>query len=297
VTNLEGKHQPKPEWLKIRPPSGENYKKIKGIVSNLKLNTVCSEANCPNVHECWGAGTATFMIMGDVCTRGCRFCNVKTGNPKGYLDPEEPINVAESVRDLDLEYVVLTSVDRDDLPDGGAHHFANTIIETKILNKNITIEVLIPDFGSNWDALEILVNSKPDVIGHNVETVERLSPKVRDRKASYRQSLNVLEKIKEINPQTFTKSSIMLGLGETEEEIFATMKDLRSVNVDILTFGQYLQPSKKHLDVVEFVHPDKFKYYSEEAIKLGFSFVPSGPLVRSSYKAGEFFIKNTLLKK
>jgi len=297
VSNLEEKRQAKPEWLKIRLPSGENYKKIKGLVSNLKLNTVCSEASCPNVSECWGAGTATFMIMGDVCTRGCKFCHIKTGNPKGFLDLEEPKNIAESVRDLHLEYVVLTSVDRDDLIDGGASHFANTITETKKLNKNITIEVLIPDFKADWNALEVLVKAKPDVIGHNVETVERLSSKVRDPRASYKQSLEVLKKIKEIDSKILTKSSIMLGLGETEEEIFATMRDLRSVNVDILTLGQYLQPSKKHLEVVDFVHPDKFKYYSEEAVKIGFSFVPSGPLVRSSYKAGEFFIKNTLLKK
>jgi lipoic acid synthetase len=285
----------KPEWLKIRPPSGENYKRIKGMLAELNLHTVCEEAHCPNINECWGGGTATFMLLGDTCTRGCRFCAVKTGNPKGVVDENEPVKIASSIQKLSLEYIVLTSVDRDDLPDGGSNHFARTITETKKLDSKVIIEVLIPDFRGDWEALANIVRAKPEVIAHNIETVERLTPSVRDRRAPYHQSLALLEKVKEMDPAIFTKSSIMLGLGETEEEILITMKDLRDKGVDVLTLGQYLQPTKKHLPVVEFITPEKFDYYAIAGEKMGFAYVASGPLVRSSYKAGEYFIKHNLV--
>jgi lipoic acid synthetase len=287
----------KPEWLKIRPPSGDNYKRIKNLLKELNLHTVCEEAHCPNVHECWGGGTATFMLLGDTCTRGCRFCAVKTGNPKGVVDEQEPVKIADSVKQLALDYIVLTSVDRDDLPDGGSGHFARTISETKLRDPNVIIEVLIPDFRSDWNALANIVRAKPEVISHNVETVERLTPTVRDKRAPYWQSLNLLEKVKEMDPAIFTKSSIMLGLGESEEEIFITMKDLRARDVDVLTLGQYLQPTKKHLPVTEYITPEKFAFYATEGEKMGFAYVASGPLVRSSYKAGEYFIRHNLIKR
>ena len=290
------KYEPKPEWLKIRPPAGENYKRIKGLLNGLKLFTVCEEAHCPNVHECWGGGTATFMLMGDTCTRGCRFCAVKTGNPKGVLDEQEPVKIAESIEKLNLEYIVLTSVDRDDLPDGGSNHFAQTIMEIKKRDAKVIVEVLIPDFKGDWDCLDNIVKAKPEVIAHNIETVESLTPKVRDKRATYKQTLDLLAKVKEKNSTIFTKSSIMLGLGETEEEILKTMQDLRKVDTDILTLGQYLRPSVKHLPVIDYITPEKFLYYEEMGKKLGFKYIASGPLVRSSYKAGEYFIKNSLLK-
>lgn len=294
---MEKTYQPKPEWLKIRPPAGENYKRIKALVKDLNLNTVCEEAHCPNVHECWAGGTATFMLLGDTCTRGCRFCAVKTGNPSGIVDELEPIKISDSIQKLTLEYVVLTSVDRDDLPDGGAGHFAQTIIEIKNKDKNVIVEVLIPDFKGNYNHLDKIVKAKPEVIAQNVETVERLTHKVRDKRSGYWQTLNLLAKVKDLDPTIFTKSSIMVGLGETEEEIIQTMKDLRSVDTDVLTLGQYLRPTKKHLPVMEFVTPEKFAYYEKVGLELGFKYVASGPLVRSSYKAGEFFIKNTLVKR
>lgn len=294
---MEKTYQPKPEWLKIRPPAGENYKRIKALVKDLNLNTVCEEAHCPNVHECWAGGTATFMLLGDTCTRGCRFCAVKTGNPNGIVDELEPIKISDSIQKLTLEYVVLTSVDRDDLPDGGAGHFAQTIIEIKNKDKNVIVEVLIPDFKGNYNHLDKIVKAKPEVIAQNVETVERLTHKVRDKRSGYWQTLNLLAKVKDLDPTIFTKSSIMVGLGETEEEIIQTMKDLRSVDTDVLTLGQYLRPTKKHLPVMEFVTPEKFAYYEKVGLELGFKYVASGPLVRSSYKAGEFFIKNTLVKR
>lgn len=293
----EKKYEPKPEWLKIRPPAGENYKRIKGMLKELNLHTVCEEAHCPNVHECWGGGTATFMLMGDTCTRGCRFCAVKTGNPKGVLDELEPIKISDSISKMDLEYVVLTSVDRDDLPDGGAGHFAQTITEIKKKASKIIVEVLIPDFKGDWTALEKIVKAKPEVIAQNVETVERLTSKVRDKRAGYQLTLNLLAKVKELDNSIITKTSIMLGLGETEEEVFKTMEDLRKVGTDVLTFGQYLRPSKKHLPVIDYITPEKFAFYETEGMKMGFRYIASGPLVRSSYKAGEYFIKNSILKK
>jgi lipoic acid synthetase len=290
-------YKSKPEWLKIRPPSGENYKRIKSLLRDLNLYTVCEEAHCPNIHECWGGGTATFMLMGDTCTRGCRFCAVKTGNPKGFLDQDEPIKISSSIEKLSLDYVVLTSVDRDDLPDGGAAHFAQTIKEIKIRDSKVIVEVLIPDFRGDNNALDKIIEAEPEVIAHNVETIDRLTSKVRDKRATYIQSLNVLRRVKEINPKIFTKTSIMLGLGESEEEVIQAMHDLRNNNVDILTFGQYLRPTKKHLPVIEYITPDKFKYYEEIGLDLGFIYVASGPLVRSSYKAGEYFLKNKILNR
>ncbi|MFN4150136.1 MAG: lipoyl synthase, partial [Candidatus Sericytochromatia bacterium] len=289
--------EPKPEWLKIRPPAGENYKRIKGLLKEESLYTVCEEAHCPNVHECWAGGTATFMLMGDPCTRGCRFCAVKTGNPKGVLDHEEPYKISSSIGKLNLEYVVLTSVDRDDLPDGGSGHFAQTIVEIKKKDSKVIVEVLIPDFKGDWSALQKIIDAKPEVIAHNIETIERLTPTVRDKRAGYKQTLDLLDQVKKVDPSIFTKSSIMIGLGETEEEVFKTMEDLRSVDTDILTLGQYLRPTKKHLPVVEFVTPEKFAYYEKKGMEMGFKYIASGPLVRSSYKAGEYFIKNELIKK
>lgn len=290
-------HQVKPEWLKIRPPSGENYKRIKSLLQETKLHTVCEEAHCPNVHECWGGGTATFMLMGDTCTRGCKFCAVKTGNPRGLLDKDEPVKISESIEKLRLDYVVLTSVDRDDLQDGGAGHFAQTIKEIKKRDSKVIVEVLIPDFKGNDESLAKIIEANPEVISHNIETVERLSPKVRDKRANYRQSLNLLKRVKEINPKIFTKTSIMLGLGETEEEVIQSMQDSREYNIDIFTLGQYLRPSKKHLPVMEYVTPEQFKKYKKIGKEIGFLYVASGPLVRSSYKAGEYFLKNKILNR
>ncbi|MFN8791086.1 MAG: lipoyl synthase [Bdellovibrionales bacterium] len=287
---------PKPEWLKVRAPSGENYSRIKDMLGDLKLATVCQEAKCPNIGECWSGGTATFMLMGEVCTRGCRFCNVKTGNPKGKIDPFEPEKVAYSISQMNLEYVVITSVDRDDLEDQGAHHFARTVATIKKLSPDLIVEILTGDFQGNLDLVNIVVDSRPDVFAHNVETVERLTPSVRDPRAKYRQSLSVLEGVKRRDPSRYTKSSIMLGLGEKDEEVLQTLHDLRSVGCDVVTFGQYLQPTARHLKVEEFIHPDKFKHWQTTAESMGFLYVASGPLVRSSYRAGEFFMKGIIEK-
>lgn len=281
----------KPDWLKVRAPSGENYERIKDMLGNLKLATVCQEAQCPNMGECWSGGTATFMLMGEVCTRGCKFCHVKTGNPKGKLDPLEPEKVAYSIAQMDLEYVVITSVDRDDLPDQGSSHFARTVRTIKKLDPGVIVEILTPDFRGDQELVTQLADSLPDVFAHNVETVERLQKKVRDPRANYKQSLSVLETVKKHDPTRFTKTSLMLGLGETDEEIMQTLKDLRAIDCDVVTFGQYLQPTGSHLDVIEYITPDKFKYWQKTAEDMGFLYVASGPLVRSSYRAGEFFMK------
>lgn len=286
--------QRKPDWLKIRPPGGANYLELKALVHGLGLATVCEEAHCPNIAECWSGGTATLMLMGDTCTRGCRFCHVKTGNPRGKLDPDEPRKVGEAIAKLALTYVVLTSVDRDDLPDGGAEHFALTIEALHERCPDTFVEVLIPDFRADETALRRLAAARPDVVAHNVETVERLTPRVRDKRAGYEQSLEVLRIVKRIDPRLYTKSSIMLGLGESREEILATMGDLREAGCDVLTLGQYLRPSPRHLPVAEFVSPDEFERYREEAERMGFLYVASGPLVRSSYKAGEMFMEGYL---
>ncbi len=286
----------KPEWLKVRPPSGDNYKRLKVLSSELSLHTVCEEAHCPNIAECWGGGTATFMLLGDVCTRGCRFCAVKSGNPNKVVDELEPLKIALALKQMNLSYVVLTSVDRDDLPDGGAAHFAQTILETKKHNPSMLIEVLTPDFRGDLGAVERIVRAHPDVFAHNIETVERLQAKARDVRASYVQSLKELKSIKEVDPSIYTKSSIMLGLGETDEEVVQSMKDLRAVGVDILAIGQYLRPSSWHLKVEEYVHPSKFEEYRKIGESFGFKFVASGPLVRTSYRAGEFFMENLIRK-
>jgi lipoic acid synthetase len=287
---------PKPTWLKVKAPTGENYNRIKNMLGDLKLATVCQEAKCPNMGECWAGGTATFMLMGDVCTRGCKFCHIKTGNPKGVLDPLEPEKVGFSIAQMGLEYVVITSVDRDDLPDQGSGHFARTVRTIKKLDANVIVEILTPDFRGVDELITLLTDSKPDVFAHNVETVERLQKFVRDPRANYQQSMHVLELVKKHDPTRFTKTSLMLGLGETDDEILQTLKDLRRVQCDVVTFGQYLQPTAQHLKVEEYITPEKFQFWQKTAEDLGFLYVASGPLVRSSYRAGEFFMKAMIEK-
>lgn len=286
----------KPNWLKVKAPTGENYEQIKKMLGELKLATVCQEAKCPNMGECWSGGTATFMLMGEVCTRGCRFCNVKTGNPKGKIDPLEPEKVGYSIAQMNLKYVVITSVDRDDLPDQGANHFARTIRTIKKLNPQLIVEVLTPDFRGEQELVNILADAKPDVFAHNIETVERLTPKVRDPRATYSQSMQVLKMVKQRDPSRYTKSSIMLGLGEKDSEVQKTLEDLREIGCDVVTFGQYLQPTKRHLKVMEYIQPEKFQMWQKIAEDMGFLYVASGPLVRSSYRAGEFFMEGIIEK-
>ncbi len=284
----------KPDWLTVRPAAGENHAQLKQLFSGLNLHTVCEEAHCPNVHECWGGGTATLMLMGDVCSRACRFCMVTPGRPNGALDPLEPENVAFALSQMGLTYVVLTSVDRDDLPDGGASHLARTISLIKDRMPDLLVEVLIPDFQDDLDSLRTVVEARPDVVAHNIETTLSLTPSVRDRRAGYWQSLSVLRNVKKIRRRLYTKSSIMVGLGETEEEVLQAMTHLRQAGVDFLTVGQYLRPSGRHLKVEEYVRPETFAYYRKAGEKLGFMYVASGPLVRSSYRAGEYFIRSTI---
>ncbi|PIQ25818.1 lipoyl synthase [bacterium (Candidatus Blackallbacteria) CG17_big_fil_post_rev_8_21_14_2_50_48_46] len=296
LTDRPLSRQPKPPWLKVRLAGGENYAHLKQILRERELNTVCEEARCPNIGECWGGGTATFMLMGDTCTRGCRFCAVKTAKRGQPLDADEPQKVAEAIAAMDLDYVVLTSVDRDDLPDGGAGHFAQTVEAIRLAHPRILIEVLIPDFQEDPAALDRLIAAKPDVIAHNLETVARLSKQVRDAKASYQGSLNVLAYIKQKDPSRYTKSALMLGLGETDAEVEQALNDLRAYQTDILTIGQYLQPTSKHLPVLDFIPPEKFAEWQKICEDKGFLYTASGPLVRSSYRAGELFVKNLLLK-
>jgi lipoyl synthase len=285
---------PKPKWLTVDPPKGENYQDLKGLFRTLNLHTVCEEAHCPNVHECWGGGTATLMLMGDVCSRACRFCVVTPGKPQGVLDQLEPESIAFALSQMGLTYVVLTSVDRDDLPDGGASHFAKTIKLVKERNPGILVEVLIPDFQGDLDALRQVVDASPDVIAHNIETTMSLTSRVRDPRAHYWQSLSVLRNVKKLDPHIYSKSSIMVGLGETEEEVAQSMVHLRQAGVDFLTVGQYLRPSQRHLKVMEYVRPEQFERYRGIGEGLGFRYVASGPLVRSSYRAGEFFIRSAI---
>jgi len=280
----------------VKLPSGETYSRIRSIIRKHRLHTVCDEALCPNISECWGSGTATIMLLGDTCTRACRFCAVKTGNPRGYVDWDEPRRVAEAVKELNLDYVVLTSVTRDDLEDGGASIYAETVRLIKEACPDIIVEVLIPDFNNDLNALKMVVESGVDVVAHNIETVERLTPKVRDPRAGYWKSLKTLKIVKDLSSKIYTKSSIMLGLGERDDEVVKAMRDLRSVGADILTIGQYLQPTRHHLPVVEYVTPEKFRWFKEIGERLGFLYVASAPLVRSSYKAGEYFIKHVLHK-
>ena len=291
----------KPEWLKIRPPAGENYTQIKGLLRERKLHTVCEEAHCPNVAECWASGTATFMLGSDTCTRACRFCAIKTSRTPPALDPEEPFHIAESVAALGLHYVVLTSVDRDDLKDGGATHFAQTIREIKRLDPSIIVEALVPDFRGDREAIQIIVDSKLDVYAHNIETVKRLQYRVRDPRAAYVQSMETLRVAKRyaesLGHELFTKSAIMLGLGEEEHELEEAFQDLRAYDCDVLTMGQYLRPSMDHLPVENYVTPEQFTQLGKKAEAAGFLYVASGPMVRSSYRAGEFFIQGVIEKR
>ncbi len=277
--------EPKPAWLKVTIPTGEVFGQVRSIVKEHRLHTVCEEAMCPNIGECWSRGTATFMLMGHICTRACRFCAVDTGNPMGKLDLDEPAGVAESVRLMRLKYVVLTSVDRDDLPDGGAYHFAKTVQAIKRENPGTRVEALTPDFGGNTHCVDLVLDSGVDVYAQNIETVRRLTHPVRDIRASYDRTLAVLAHAKQARPDVIVKTSVMLGLGETREEITETMRDLRAVGVDVVTFGQYLRPTHHHLPVERYVPPAEFDEIREEGLALGFMEVVSGPLVRSSYKA------------
>jgi lipoic acid synthetase len=276
-----------PDWIKARMPSGENYHDLKRLLRGLTLNTVCEEARCPNIGECWDQRTATIMILGDVCTRACGFCAVKTGKPT-WFDDDEPRRVAEAIQQLNLEHVVVTSVARDDLPDGGAHAFADTIRQMKAASPGMGVEVLIPDFNGQDEPLRTVMEARPDILNHNVETVERLQKPVRKR-ARYGRSLHVLEQAKtfaqEIGYPAHTKTSLMVGLGETREELSQTFRDIRAVDTDILTIGQYLRPSPQHLELIRYYHPDEFAVMKDEALALGFRHVESGPLVRSSYHA------------
>jgi lipoic acid synthetase len=279
----EEPRQQRPGWLKVRIPAGENYSRLKSLIARHGLHTVCEEARCPNMGECWNAGTATFMILGDICTRSCGFCAVRTGRPQG-LDLEEPVRVAEAIRRMEVRHAVITSVNRDELADGGASIFAETIRQARIVSPGIKIEVLIPDFrGVSW-ALQIVIDARPDILNHNIETVPRLYSLVRPQ-AKYARSLELLERAKRNG--MVTKSGLMLGLGETMEEVVRVLADLRLAGCDILTIGQYLQPTKQHLPVHRFVFPDEFKMLKLRGLEMGFKHVESGPLVRSSYHAGQ----------
>lgn len=276
----------KPEWIKVRLPNNPKFFSTKALITDLRLNTVCESAQCPNRWECWSGGTATFMIAGDRCTRACGFCAVTTAKPFA-LEEDEPQRVAEAVRRMKLRHIVITAVARDDIKDGGAAHFAKTIEAIRAVEPEMVIEVLTPDFHAKEECLQIVAAARPHIFNHNLETVERLTPLVRSR-AKYPVSLKVLARMKQIAPEMVTKSGIMLGLGEKEPEIFQTMDDLREAGVQVLTIGQYLRPSPQHLPVVEYIHPDVFKTYERIAYEKGFEFVASGPLVRSSYHAADY---------
>ncbi|AWN82280.1 lipoyl synthase [Candidatus Cardinium hertigii] len=271
----------RPSWLKVKLPIGKRYAAVRSLVDKYRLHTICTSGNCPNMGECWGAGTATFMILGNVCTRSCSFCAVATGRPMVY-DKEEPKRVAKAIQLMGVKHAVITSVNRDELKDRGAEIWYQTVVETKALTPTTTIETLIPDVKGSWWALERMISAGQEVVSHNMETVERLYRPVRPQ-GNYTRSLEQLKRIKAYGKRS--KSGIMLGLGETDAEVYQIMDDLRAVDVDVLTLGQYLQPTKKHLAVVSFVHPDKFSHFKEEGMKRGFSYVESGPLVRSSYRA------------
>jgi len=282
----------KPSWLRVKAEFNPNFHKVKNQVNTKRLNTVCEEAHCPNISECWSAGTATFMLMGSVCTRACKFCSVDTGNPKGWLDIEEPLNTAKAVQTMGLKYVVLTSVNRDDLDDGGAKHFADTVKLIKDLNPKTAVEALTPDFKGLKSSIDTLVNCGLEVFAQNIETVERLTHQVRDIRAGYQQTLDVLAESKKINPEVLTKTSIIVGLGETDDEIEQTMDDLIEHKVDILTIGQYLRPTLNHHPIERWVTPEEFENYRQIGLKKGFLEVVSGPMVRSSYRAERALEKN-----
>ncbi len=294
VNNPVNKIKKKPEWIRTKILDTKNYFRTKQIVNENKIFTVCQEAACPNISECWSKKHATFMIMGDICTRACAFCNVRTGKPK-HLDISEPYKIAKATKELNLRHVVITSVDRDDLKDGGAEHFANVILETRKLNKNTTIEVLTPDFLRKGDSFKTVVRANPDVFNHNIETVPSLYRMVRPG-SRYFASVNLLKTVKEINRKIFTKSGIMLGLGETKNEIIQVMDDLLSANVDFLTIGQYLQPTTKHHPLDRYVHPEEFAELKDLALSKGFLIVSSSPMTRSSYHADEDFSKMKKLR-
>ena len=285
---------PKPKWLRVKAPGGSRFEAVKRNVSEHRLSTVCQESHCPNMGECWSNGTATIMLMGSVCTRACRFCAVDTGNPNGWLDLEEPQNTAKSVELMALRYIVLTSVDRDDLDDGGAAHYAACIRAIKTLTPHVVVEALTPDFDGDLQAIERVADSGLEVFAQNVETVKRLTHEVRDPRAGYEKSLRALEHAKRHRPDLLTKTSLMLGLGETDEEVLETMDDLRAIGVDILTLGQYLQPTRNHLPVKRWVSPEEFNRLRDIGLTKGFMEVAAGPLVRSSYRADKVFEKNNL---
>lgn len=287
-------YAPKPSWLRVKAPGGSRFEAVKRNVGEHRLSTVCQESHCPNMGECWSNGTATIMLMGSVCTRACRFCAVDTGNPNGWLDKEEPQNTAKSVELMALRYIVLTSVDRDDLPDGGAAHYAACVQAIKANTPQVVVEALTPDFDGDLPSIERVVDSGLEVFAQNVETVERLTREVRDPRAGYRKTLDVLAHAKRHRPDVLTKTSLMLGLGETDDEVFEAMQDMRAVGVDILTLGQYLQPTRNHLPVKRWVSPDEFNRFREIGLQMGFMEVAAGPLVRSSYRADKVFEKNNL---
>lgn len=282
----------KPNWIRVKATFDPRYNEVKQQVKEKRLNTVCEEGMCPNISECWSNGTATFMLMGSVCTRACKFCSVDTGNPKGWLDHEEPKNTARAVSVMGLKYVVLTSVNRDDLADGGAEHYAQTVKAIKASNPNTAVEALTPDFKGIYSSIKTIVNSGIEVFAQNMETVERLTHPVRDIRAGYQQTLEVLAESKRINPNVLTKTSLILGLGETDDEIEKTMDDLIANNVDILTLGQYLRPTLNHLPIEKWVTPEEFNYYRDLGLRKGFLEVVSGPMVRSSYRAERVLEKN-----
>ncbi len=282
----------KPDWLKVRLPTGPHYQALKTNVRENKLSTVCEESICPNIGECWNNHTATIMLMGSVCTRACKFCSVDTGNPKGWIDRDEPDNSADAVKRMGLKYVVLTSVDRDDLDDGGAGHYAACVQAIRELNPETAVEVLTPDFNGNTEYLNKVLDTDIVVFAQNIETIERLTHPVRDPRASFKTTMDQLAYAKKYRPELLTKTSLMVGLGETDEEIYATMDALRAINVDILTLGQYLRPTKNHLKVERYVTPEQFEAFRLKGLKKGFTEVVSGPFVRSSYRADRVLEKN-----
>jgi lipoic acid synthetase len=281
--------QRKPDWLKVRAPGGEVHARLKATLRSLDLHTVCEEARCPNIGECWGAGTATVMVLGHTCTRGCRFCAVTTGNPRGAVDPREPEHVGRAIGSLGLKYIVLTMVDRDDLLDGGADHVGRTIVAIKERSPELLVEALVGDFNGRHRDVDTVLESNPDVFAHNVEVPRRLTPLIRDQRCSYDRSLDVLSYAKQRAPGCLTKSSIMVGIGETDDEVVETLVDLRAAGVDVVTIGQYLRPTEKHAPVHRYVSPTQFSDFEGRGMALGFSFIASGPLVRSSYHAAEAF--------
>lgn len=292
--NSTAEQKRKPEWLKVRLPGGERYQNLKATFRKLDLHTVCEEARCPNVGECWGEGTATLMILGETCTRGCRFCAVNTGDPGGMVDPREPENVGRALSQLDLAYVVLTMVDRDDLLDGGAAHVAQTVQRIKHYSTEMLVETLVGDFaGVRRDVETVVREGRPDVFAHNVEVVPSLQRKMRDARCSWERSMDVLGWAKEAGAQV-TKSSIMVGCGETEDDVYEALEGLRAADVDVVTLGQYLRPTKKHAELVRYVEPAEFERYRERGLEMGFRYVASGPLVRSSYRAAEAYLRGVL---